>query len=99
MITSYTITSAAWTAITSAGESATAWLDEEGSGTKGTANVRITHSTTGTPAASVVNNARKLHKPSGNIDVMTLYPDSSDDIFYARCPKSGDQAIIQVDAS
>ena len=97
MITQYSITASAWTAITAAGESGTCWLDEEDDGAAGTVDVRVFHSDGGVPSAGDLTEAKKLYKPSGNDDVMLISADDALDIFYARCVTTGDTAIITVD--
>lgn len=101
MITQYSITGSAWTAITSAGTSATAWLDEDNDGAvlqgKPSIDVRIFH-TTGTPTDADITKGRRLYVPSGNSDAMIISADNSTDIYYARCKNAGDKAIVSVDA-
>lgn len=98
MITPYTITGAAWTAITSAGESLRCWLDEEGDGSAGAVEVRIVHSATGTPLDSALTSAKKIYRPGGNNDFLSVMADSESDVFYARCLNQDDEAILQVDS-
>jgi hypothetical protein len=95
MITQYSITSSAWTAITEAGESGTCWLDEDGDG-GGEPDVRVIHST-GTPDASQVTTGKRLYIPKNNTDIMIISADSVADVFYARCFKTGTTAKVSVD--
>ena len=99
MITQYNITAAAWTPISIAGESGSAWLDEEGDGASGHVDVRVYHTNGGTPSAAKITEAKRIYKSSGNDDVMILGADNALDIFYARCVNVGDTAIITVDVS
>ena len=98
MITQYDITATAWTAITSAGESGSAWLDEENDGAGGQVDVRIYHASS-LPVDTKITEAKRIYKSSGNDDVMILGSDNALDIFYARCVNVGDTAIITVDVS
>jgi len=95
-IIQYSLTDTAWTAITSAGESGSAWLDEENDGIGGQVDVRVYHAAA-LPAAAKITEAKRIYKPNGNDDVMILGADDASDIFYARCVNSGDTAIITVD--
>ena len=97
MITQYTIGADEWTAITSAGESGSCWLDEEGNGRRGKGSVRIYHSASGVPTAAKLTEGKKVYQPSGNNDVCIISADSVDDIYYARCKNVGDQVVITVD--
>lgn len=99
MITQYPITATAWTAISAAGESGTAWLDEENDGAAGQVDVRIYHTNGGVPADAKITEAKRIYKPSGNDDVMILGADNATDIFYARCVNDGDTAIVSADVS
>lgn len=95
MITQYSISDSAWTAITAAGESGTCWVDEDGDG-GGEPDVRIIH-TTGTPDASHVTVGKRLYIPKNNTDIMLISADNSSDRFYARCVKTGTTAKVSVD--
>ena len=97
MITQYSITASAWTAITAVGESGTCWLDEEDDGAAGTVDVRIFHSDGVTPSVGDLTKAKKVYKPRGNNDVIVISADNGSDIYYARCVTAGDTAIITVD--
>ena len=99
MITQYPVTSAAWVAITVAGKSGTAWLDEENDGAAGAVDVRIYHSNSGVPADAKITEAKRIYKPNGNTDVMIIGSDDALDIFYARCVNFGDTAIVSADVS
>jgi Zn-dependent metalloprotease len=99
MITPYTITSTAWTAISAAGESGSCWLDEENDGSKGHADVRITHSASGVPNEAALEAAKKVYRSSGNDDVCLIGADSASDIWYARCKTTGDEVIINADVA
>ena len=97
MITQYTITGNAWTQITTAGQSGTCWLDEDGDGAKGTTEVRVWHGETA-PDASKFTEGRRVYKPQGNSDVVIMDADSGVDIYYARCA-AGAEATLTVDVS
>lgn len=92
MINSYTITSAAWLEITSAGKSATCWMRED-SNPDNNSDVRIYHTTAGAPLASVIDHGKKLWTQNSSNDVMVLSADNDNDIYYARCV-SGTADII-----
>jgi hypothetical protein len=94
MISQFTLTSTAWTAISTAGQSGSCWLDEDGDGSTGSMNVRVTHAAS-LPATSEFTKAKRVYKPSGNADVLILTADGTTDIFYAMC-KDG-TAIISAD--
>lgn len=98
MISQKTIGQSAWTAITTAGQQASVWMDEEGNGKRGKADCRITHSDSGVPADALITAGKKIYKSNGNNDMMILAPDNSSDIFYARCVNVGDQVLLTVDA-
>ena len=97
MMQPYTITSLAWTAITAAGEEGSCWLKESGIGVEGAVDARLYHSTTGTPAADKVTEGKRIYRPRGNNDICNFTVDSANDIYYARCVNTGDQAILIVD--
>jgi hypothetical protein len=93
-ITQYVITDSAWTPISSAGQSISAWLDEQDDGAKGGVNCRIYAAKTA-PLAEKFTIAKRVYKPLGNLDVLQLNPDIEDDIYYARC-NTGDGCILCV---
>lgn len=97
MITKYTITNTAWTAISSAGEQGSCWLSEDGEDFSGTVDIRVINSATGTPTDADLTLAKRVYKPNGNTDVLSISADSASDIFYARAKNSGDQAALLVD--
>lgn len=94
-ITQKTITTAEWTPLTTSGQNATAWLDEDGDGEAGAVDIRVFH-TTGTPGAGDVTKGKKLFKSNSNTDMLVLVADSATDVFYAIA-KAG-AAIVSVDA-
>jgi len=94
MIVQYTLSDSAWTPISTAGQSGSAWLDEDDDGASGTMNVRVTHATS-LPNVSEFTKAKRVYRPMGNTDVLSLDADTALDIFYAMC-KSG-AAIISAD--
>lgn len=97
MIVQYTITADAWTAISTAGQSGTCWLDAESDGFEGKVDVRLYHSDAGEPAADKVTEGYPVSKPLGNRDQVSLSADNSNDVFYARCISEGAEAILTVD--
>lgn len=97
MITEYTITGTAWTAISTAGQSGSCWINEDNEGAVNKADVRIYHTDAGTPAADKVDESKRLFTPKGNTDVLILSADSGTDIHYARCKNADDEAVILVD--
>lgn len=97
MITPYDIDHTQWTAISTAGQSGTCWLDEENDNAGGQLNIRVTHSASGTPPDTAITNAKRVYRSKGNTDIMILEADSDTDIFYARGVNPGDTARIQAD--
>ena len=97
MIVQYDITADSWTAITSAGESGSCWLDEQGDGEGGKVDVRLFHDSS-TPDDDDLTKGKRVYKPKGNNDLMTFEADDTTDIYYARCANTGDTATISVDA-
>lgn len=97
-ITSYTITNSAWTAITTAGQEGSCWLseDEDGQSAVGKGDIRI-FNTAGVPTDADLLLGKRVYKPSGNTDVLTISADSGSDVFYARAKNSGDEAVLLVD--
>jgi hypothetical protein len=98
-ITQYSLTSSAWTVITTAGQSGTCWLDPDNDGAGGAVDVRLYHSATGVPALSKDTEGFPVYAPSGNREQLPFTADSGGDIYYAKCKTSGSTAIISVDAS
>jgi len=96
MIAQYSINSTAWTAITTAGDSGTCWLDEQDDGAAGDVDVRIWHGSA--PSDSDVTKGKRVYKPRGNNDMMVIGADDASDIYYARCATPGATATISVDA-
>lgn len=97
MITQKNITGSAWVALTTAGQNATCWLDEDNDGAGGQVDVRIFHSDSGSPGETLTTEGKRLFKSNDN-NAMILSADNSSDIFYAKCRNSGDTAIISVDS-
>ena len=101
MIVSKAITGTAVLPITGAGESGSAWLHEDDTGAEGQADVRIYHkdpAVGGAPSIATIRSlGKRLYKPIGNIDVMTIGADSATDIFYAVCKNDEDKATALVD--
>ena len=95
-ILQYSLNASSWTAITAAGESGSAWLDEEGDGNLGHADARIYHSST-PPGDAEVTMGKKIYRPAGNSDIMLLGADDASDIFYGRCVNDDDRATVTVD--
>lgn len=89
-ITSYTVTDAAWVAITAAGKSGTCWLQKkpvEG-------RVAIHHSTTGSGSLSVNDG---FFLPDNKSELTSIVADSGADIYYARCSDAGETATVITD--
>lgn len=80
-ITKYTITGATWTAISSAGESGTCWLNGL---INGGGKVVVNHSDAGTGGLDLTA-SYPVGDPSKNEDAVQLIADGTGDIFYARC--------------
>ena len=98
MITAKNITGLAVLAMTTAGQSGSAWLDEDHDGAEEHADVRIYHTDTGTPSISTVRTlGKRLFAPSGNTDVLIMSADSGNDIYYSVCHNDDDKAIALVD--
>ena len=97
MISQKSVVSTAWVQLTTAGQYATAWLDEDNDGAEGTVDVRIYHSDSGSPDTSKATEGKRIFKSNDN-DVMILEPDNNNDIFYAICKDSGATATLSIDA-
>ena len=96
MIVQKAITGTAWTALTTAGQSCSCWLDEQDDGAAGKVDVRIFHNTSA-PGDADVTKGKRLYKPLGNTDVTVFTADSISDVLYARCANAGDTATVSVD--
>ena len=90
----YSITSNAWTAITTAGQSGECWLDEDNDYTA--KDVRVIQATT-MPADADITKAKKVFKPQGNKDTLPFVAETSSHILYAKCLTMGATATISVD--
>lgn len=93
-IAQYTITSAAWTAISSAGQSGSCWLDENTQENSGADDVRIVHGASA-PVYDDLVKGRRVRMPKDNKDMLLLAADNASDIFYAR--SVGGSAVLSVD--
>jgi len=98
MITQKTIAYDSWTVLTTAGQDATAWLDEDNDGAAGTVDIRIVHSDSGEPALTEATKGKRIYRPAGNLDVMLLEADNENDIYYATCINAGATGTLSVDA-
>ena len=94
MIRQRTINSTSWTAITSAGQQGSCWIQIN---VKGSGGGLITHSDTG--RAPTGRSGFKLYKPGSNDNVCILGPDNVNDIFYARCIRRGNNLKLLVDVA
>lgn len=94
MVAQYDITSTAWTAITTAGQSVIAWLDEDGDGAGGRVDVRIVAATTTPTDAPTI--AKRLYTPNSNEGTLQLTAETQSTVFYARCRNTGDTAKVSV---
>lgn len=90
-MTQFLITAAAWTAITSAGETVSCWLDEDGDGASGHVDVRLTHSIEGVPT----DNPTACKRIRAETTVLSA--DNARDVWYARCMNAEDKATISTD--
>ena len=97
MIIQYTITNSAWTPVTTAGQSGSCWLDEQGDGAEGHVDVRLWHGTT-PPGDTEITKGKVVRRPTGNDDILPFTSDSASDVYYARCANPGDEATLSVDA-
>lgn len=98
MITAYNVTGTTVIAISTAGQSGSAWLDEDNDGAAGKTDVRIYHTDTGMPSVDTVRTlGKRLFAPNNNDDVMLLGADNASDVFYAVCHNDDDKAIILSD--
>ena len=95
MIIQYSISSSAWTPISTAGQSGSCWLDEQNDGAAGKVDVRIWHGSV--PTDTEITKGKRVYNPNGNDDVMILGADDTEDIYYATCANVGDAAILSVD--
>ena len=95
-ITQYSLTASAFTAISAAGESGTCWLDEDNDGAGGSVDVRIFHAAS-LPIPAKATEGKRVYKPRGNLDVVSITADDVSDIYYAICKDSGSTAVISVD--
>lgn len=100
MITNKSITGLAIVVLSAAGESGSAWLDEDDTGAEGEADVRVYHTNAGAPSIATVRlSGKRLYKSNANDDVMILGIDNATDIYYAVCKNDGDKATVKVDVS
>lgn len=91
MITRYTINSKRWTAITTAGQSGSCWIEKN---IRGNGNILISHSDAGLPNKSY---GFPLRGPANNIDVCIISADNQSDVFYARVTNAKNIINILVD--
>lgn len=87
---SIAISNTEWTAITSAGQSGTVWLQNKPT----LGRIVISHSDSGSPAGLTIENSfslpNKLH-PSGILDIIA---NNIDDVFYARCTRGSGTLLV-----
>lgn len=95
MITQYTITDSAWTAISTAGQSGTCWVDDDFDGCTTDPDIRIYHATS-EPTSIAATVGKRVMRPKFNSDVLVLDADGTTDIFYARAMK-GKCGMISAD--
>ena len=96
-IVKHTITDTAWVAITSAGQSGSAWFDENTQDNGMSSDVRIVHGAT-VPTDEDIEKGKRVYVPEHNNDVVILSADNHLDIFYARAAVDGN-AILSVDVA
>lgn len=100
----YTITSSAWTQISTPGESITVCLDDDNEQSGDRADVRIWRSATipseeADPADDpIVSKAARVLRRTRNDDFLPLAAKQDAAIFWARCKNAGDTAILSVDS-
>jgi len=99
MITQKDIVYGTFSALTTKGQDATAWLSEDRSGAAGTVNARIVHSDSGVPDFDDnIALGKRIHMAHHNDDVLVLEADNVNDVFYAACVDVGAKVTISVDA-
>ena len=71
-IAQYTIASAGWTAISTAGQSGSCWLDDDNELSGDDADVRVWHGTSAPndATASITDMARRVLRPKCNTDML-----------------------------
>ena len=99
MIVQKDVVYGAWTVLTEAGGNGTCWLDEDNDGVAGGFDIRIVHSDSGVPALTEATKGKRIYKPAGNMDVVIISADNSNDIYYATCINDGGAAKISVDVA
>lgn len=82
-VVQHTITNAAWTAISTAGQSGTCWLNENDQSNDGADDVRIFHGPT-MPTYNDIQYGARVRLPRTNQDILNLTADNALDIFWAR---------------
>jgi len=97
MITQYSISSTGWTAITTAGDSGSCWLDEQNDGAAGDVDVRIWHGSV--PGDAEITKGKRVYRSNANNDIMTITADDASDVYYAICATAGSTATISVDVA
>lgn len=94
MITQYTITNSAWTAISTVGQSGTCWVEKT---LKGGNSLRLYHSNIGVPGLDKITHGYPMWRPNKNFDAVQLVPDDSVDVFYAIAEGEGSEFLLTVD--
>ena len=95
-ISQYAITNAGWTAISTAGQKGSCWLEKVVGGSKG--RCRIWHGESA-PDASRLTHGFPLDWTEDNTDTALLVPDSANDVFYARADSADVSFILTVDVT
>jgi mannose/fructose/N-acetylgalactosamine-specific phosphotransferase system component IIB len=88
MIKQYNINGLEWTAISTAGQIGTLWIESLDDGF-----ICVFHSDTVTPDESIKKVSYKMKAG----EVVQLIPDNQNDIYYVRCNTTSDVAIITAD--
>ena len=91
MIQRYRINSKRWTAISTAGQSGTCWIERN---IRGNGTILISHYSAGLPRKSY---GFPLNSPADNIDICIISADDQSDVFYARVTNSRNIIDILVD--
>ena len=99
MITAKTITGAAAVVLTAAGESGSCWLNEDSKGASGTVDIRVYHTDGSAPSVETIKAlGKRVFRPNGNTDVLSIPSDNASDVYYATCNDLGATATLMVDS-
>lgn len=90
----YTITDTAWTAISTAGQSGSAWVDDDLDGCETHPDIRIYHATSAPSVDPTIG--KRVMRSNSNTDVLLLTADGATDIFYAKA-MTGKGGVLSAD--